>query len=123
MQRTTPNEIRSDISFIRVSKYIVINVLIVFILGYLTIDSEANGNSRIGALLISALLPYTIYRSTESWNRKRRFFIYGVGVCVYLFVGVLKVGLYHMWNSTFIPCCVSYLVFLFLSDRIFKGLK
>ena len=123
MQRTTPNEIRSDISFIRVSKYIVINVLIVLTLGYLTIESHANGNSRFGALLISVLLPYTIYRSTECWNRRRRFFIYGLGVSVYLFVGILKVGIYDMWYSTFIPCCVSYLVFLFLSDRIFKGLK
>ena len=123
MQRSTPKDIRSDLSFTRVSKYIVVNVLIVLVLGYLTIDSQANGNSRLAAIIISVLLPYTVFRSTEEWSRKRRFFIYGTGVCVYLFVGTMKAGLYHMWFSVFIPTCLSYLVFLYLADRVFKGLK
>jgi len=63
---------------------ILFNLLLVSILGFLTIDSEANLNSRIGAFVLSITIPYLIVLKTNTLNGLERFYKFGLSFIAYL---------------------------------------
>lgn len=63
---------------------IILNFLMMFLIGFLTIDSEANLNSRIGAFLLSILIPYFIVLKTEHLEPSKRVMKYGTGFILYI---------------------------------------
>ena len=53
-----------------------LNLILMFIIGYLTLDSDANLNSRIGALLLSFFIPFFITYKTPRMSGIERMLTY-----------------------------------------------
>src|SRR5690606_27947115 len=64
---------------------VLLNLVIVSVFGYLTIDSFANVNSNVGALILSFFLAYFITSKTTQITGVERLLKYGAGVLVYGF--------------------------------------
>jgi transcriptional regulator with XRE-family HTH domain len=63
---------------------LVLNFVMMAIFGYLTLDSNANWNSRLGALLLSFFIPYFVVLKTRDMNGLERMLKFGTGFIVYL---------------------------------------
>jgi len=88
-----------------------INILVVALLGLLTLDSFANGNSRFAAFLLSLLLPYLIVRHTMTLSGRERLLQYGTGSFFYLLL-LLPIRI-EGWQTGLIPCLAIYLLALY----------
>lgn len=64
--------------------YILLNLILMFMIGYLTLDSEANFNSRIGAFLLSFFVPIFIVFLTPLMSKKERVLKFGIGYFSYI---------------------------------------
>lgn len=85
---------------------VLLNLLLMSIIGFLTLDSNANINSRIGALLLSFFIPFFIVQLTQKMNALERMLKFGTGFLVYIilllivqgfqkgFIGGLRTGLF-----------------------------
>lgn len=104
---------------------IVLNLILILIIGYLTLDSAANLNSRIGAVLLSFLIPYYIVSKTYNMSGIERMLKFGFGFIGYIIlavvrgfmVGNLSIFLFH---SLLIPCLLAALAFLYYGNSLFK---
>jgi len=63
---------------------VVLNIVLMMIIGYLTLDSEANINSRIGAYLLSFFIPVFIVLKTRNMNGLERMLKFGFGFIFYI---------------------------------------
>ncbi len=64
--------------------FVLLNLLLMLIIGFLTLDSNANINSRIGALLLSFFIPFFIVLLTQKMNALERMLKFGTGFLVYI---------------------------------------
>ena len=64
---------------------VLLNLLLISIIGFLTLDSNANGNSRVGALLLSFFIPFFIVMLTQKMNALERLMKFGTGYFFYVF--------------------------------------
>jgi transcriptional regulator with XRE-family HTH domain len=71
---------------------ILLNLLLMAIIGFLTLDSNANMNSRIGAFLLSLLIPFFIVLLTQKMNALERVFKFGTGFLVYIILVMIVQG-------------------------------
>lgn len=104
-------------------KYFIFNIFFMMLVGYLTIDSFANSNSRVGALLICFLLPIFIVTRTLNLSGRQRVFRYGTGLIVYFIISIILhgVGLNMLFNA-FYPCLIlAVSVLLIGSKNALKG--
>lgn len=74
---------------------ILINILLVALLNYLLIDLEANTNSRLGALLLSFLIPFFIVYHTSKMNPAQRLLKFGTGYIMDIILVFAIQGLLH----------------------------
>ena len=79
--------------------YILLNLLLMFIIGYLTLFSEANLNSRIGALLLSFFIPFYIVYLTSLMNPTERVLKFGFGYFAYIIMLLSIQGLIPGFQS------------------------
>ena len=73
--------------------YFLLNLLLAFIIGYLSLDSEANLNSRIGAFLLSFFIPFYIVYLTKNMNPTERVLKFGSGYIAYILLLLIVRGL------------------------------
>ena len=71
---------------------ILLNLLLMLILGFLTLDSNANINSRIGALLLSFFIPFFIVFLTQKMNALERMLKFGTGFLGYIILLLIVQG-------------------------------
>ena len=62
---------------------LALNLILMMIIGYLTKDSEANINSRIGAFLLSFFIPFFIVYKTQRMSNIERMIKFGSGYIFY----------------------------------------
>lgn len=80
-------------SFIINSVFLVLlNLLLMSIIGFLTLDSNANINSRIGALLLSFFIPLFIVFLTQRMNPLERMLKFGTGFLIYIGLLIIVQG-------------------------------
>ncbi|PIA80316.1 hypothetical protein BFR04_16750 [Gaetbulibacter sp. 4G1] len=72
---------------------ILLNLLLMSIIGFLTLDSNANINSRIGALLLSFFIPFFIVLFTQKMNPLERMLKFGSGFLAYIVILMIAQGL------------------------------
>src|SRR5690606_19844967 len=72
---------------------ILLNLLLMFIIGFLTLDSNANINSRIGALLLSFFIPFFIVLLTQKMKAIERMLKFGTGFIFYIILLLVVHGL------------------------------
>ena len=99
---------------------IVLNIIIVAIFGYLTIDSDANLQSKFGALLLSFFLPVFIVIKTSGMNGIERFFKFGTGLIIYTIIISTKTDFPSFFMTGLLPGLFILLMTLFYGDRFLK---
>ncbi|MFD1162530.1 helix-turn-helix domain-containing protein [Hwangdonia seohaensis] len=72
---------------------ILLNLLLMSIIGFLTLDSNANINSRIGALLLSFFIPLFIVLFSQKMNPLERLLKFGSGFLAYIVLLIIVQGL------------------------------
>ena len=99
---------------------LVLNLILMSIIGYLTLDSEANLNSRIGAFLASIFIPIFIVSKTKKMNDLERMIKFGFGFVVYIILVLVMVGFPHGFLTGILPCLVLALAVLFYGKELFR---
>ena len=102
---------------------ITLNLVLMSIIGYLTLDSEANMNSRFGALIVSFLLPFFIVFLTQKLRGLQRFLLFGFGFITYIAIAISAVGFPHAFLSGLFPCLMIALGVLYYGDSFLKTFR
>lgn len=71
----------------------LLNLFLMAIIGFLTLDSNANLNSRIGGLLLSFFIPFFIVLLTQRMNPIERVLKFGIGYLAYIIMLIAVQGL------------------------------
>ena len=97
---------------------IVLNIVLMMIIGYLTLDSEANINSRIGAYLLSFFIPIFIVLKTRSMSGIERMLKFGFGFIFYIILALIMVSFPQTLITGLIPCLVIALATLYYGKEV-----
>ena len=97
---------------------VILNIVLMTIVGYLTLDSEANFNSRIGGALLSFFIPIFIVYKTKNMSALERMLKFGSGYVVYIILLLIMVGLPHAFTTWLLPCLILSLATLFYGKEI-----
>jgi len=92
---------------------ILLNIVLMMIIGYLTLDSEANINSRIGAYLLSFFIPIFIVLKTKNMGGLERMLKFGFGFIFYIGMALIMVPFPATLLTGLIPCLVIALATLY----------
>ena len=95
---------------------IILNFVLAFIIGYLTLDSWANFNSRVGAFLMSFFMPMFIVYQTQQMSPLGRLIKFGSGFLGYLILALVAVGAPIAFTSGLVPCLVLALGVLYCGE-------
>ena len=96
----------------------VLNVVLMMIIGYLTLDSEANINSRIGAYLLSFFIPIFIVLKTKNMGGLERMLKFGFGFIFYIISALIMVRFPETLLTGLIPCLVIALATLYYGKEV-----
>lgn len=88
---------------ISVVSFTIINLVIISIFGFLTIDSWANINSRVGVFLLSFFLPFFILYQTKEMPDLERLLKFGSGLILYVVAVVIIAGFPQSLTSGLLP--------------------
>lgn len=97
---------------------VIINLALMTIIGWMTLDSEANLNSRFAGILLSFLIPMCIVFFTLKMSRTQRLLKFGSGFFVYLILALITAGFPTAFVSGLLPCLSICLLTLFYGDSI-----
>ena len=97
---------------------VILNLSIITVIGYLTLDSEANFNSRIGAVLLSFFIPYFIVTKTTGMNDLERMLKFGAGFIFYAISSSIMIGFPKAFGVFLLPCLALGLATLFYGRRL-----
>lgn len=95
---------------------IVLNLTLMFIIGYLTLDSWANINSRAGAFLLSFFMPMFIVYKTQHLKALERLIKFGGGFFAYIILALVTVGFPVAFTTGLIPCLIISLGVLYYGE-------
>jgi transcriptional regulator with XRE-family HTH domain len=99
---------------------VIANFLVVSVFGFLTIDTEANFNSRLAAVLLGVFIPMFIVFFSRGLNRIERFFYFGAGPILYLIAVLIVAGLPQTIVTGIGPAIVLALVVLYYGDKLLE---
>jgi transcriptional regulator with XRE-family HTH domain len=99
---------------------VIFNFALIGIFGYLTLDSNANLNSRFGGLLLSFLIPITIVFLTTKMSGIERLLKYGSGLILYILLIWGNLGFPIGFMSGLFICIAITLAVLFYGQYIIK---
>ncbi|MCX2745541.1 helix-turn-helix transcriptional regulator [Mangrovivirga sp. M17] len=107
--------------FINLSFLILLNCIIAGIYGYLTIDTEANLNSRIGAFILSIVLPLFIVTQTIGNSGINRMLKFGSGLIIYFLSVIVLHGFPIGFTSGLFPCLLTSLAIFYYGHELIKN--
>jgi transcriptional regulator with XRE-family HTH domain len=99
---------------------IPVNIILMTIIGYLTLDSEANLNSRIGAFLLSFFIPFFITFKTRRMKGIERMLKFGIGFIAYIFIALFKLEFQVAFMTGLVPCLMIGLAILYYGKELIK---
>lgn len=99
---------------------IVLNLTLMAVVGYLTLDSEANINSRLGAVLLSFFIPLFIVQKTEKLNGIKRLLKFGSGYLIYLILVIISPGIPKAFVCGLIPCLIVSMAVLYFGKALIR---
>jgi len=97
-----------------------VNIILMLIIGYLTLDSQANLNSRIGAFLLSFFIPVFIIYRTPSMTGIERLLKFGTGLIIYIIIALIFVNIGDTIKTGLIPCLLFPWGVLYLGKDLLK---
>jgi transcriptional regulator with XRE-family HTH domain len=104
---------------------IILNLGLMLVLGFMTLESNANINSRIGAFLISFFIPFFIVYCTQKMTGIERLLKFGFGYLSYIiiiFIGQgIGSGLQNGLTINFIiPCIIISIGVLYYGKLLLR---
>lgn len=97
---------------------LLVNFVLIGILGFLTLDSNANVNSLFGAVLLSVLIPLFIVYLSLQMSGLERMLKFGFGYILYMILLIFLHGLPVGFTSGLIPCSIINLFFLYFGGKL-----
>lgn len=97
---------------------VILNLVIISVYGYVTLDSNANMNSRFGGVLLSILLPYFIVSKTQSMSGLERVLKFGTGHFYYFILTMINLGFFKGIATALFPCLGISLAILFYGNKM-----
>lgn len=104
---------------IRIFFLAMFNLLLMSITGYLTLDVHANGNSKIGAALLSFFIPMFIVSRTMTMHPLQRLIRFGSGYALYIVLALIIIGLPMTVVSWLGPCLLLSTATLYYGQYLF----
>jgi transcriptional regulator with XRE-family HTH domain len=102
---------------------IPLNILLMSIIGFLTLDSEANFNSRIGAFLLSFFIPFFIAFKTPNMTGIERMLKFGTGFIAYIIIALVSIRYQAAIMTGLIPCLLIALAVLYYGKELSKPIE
>ena len=102
---------------------LILNFVLMGVFGYLTLDSNANFNSRFAAVLLSFLIPIFIVYQTKEMNNLERTLKFGIGFLVYSILVMVLQGFPLGFVSLLFPCFAIALATLFYGKSLVSKLE
>ncbi len=97
-----------------------LNMVLMVIIGYLTLDSNANLNSKIGGILLSIFLPYFIVTLTKKMTGIERMLKFGIGYITYFILMLIMHGFEVGFVTLLFPCLLISLSVLYFGIGLTK---
>jgi transcriptional regulator with XRE-family HTH domain len=120
LQETSSHTKRIFSKLITVFLILMFNLVLMGIIGFLTLDTNANANSLFGGVILSVLIPLFIVNFTKRMQRTERFIKFGIGYMGYLISSVFVLGLPIGILTGLIPCLLISLFFLYFGIDLLK---
>jgi hypothetical protein len=99
---------------------IALNIVLMTIVGYLTLDSNANNNSRVGACLLSFYIPFFIVFNTSKMDGIERMLKFGIGYIAYIILSIITIKVPTLILTGLGPCLIISLAVLFYGKTFLK---
>lgn len=100
---------------------VALNMVLMGIIGFLTLDSNANINSRFGGYLISIFLPIFIVLLTKKMNGIERMLKFGFGYIIYFLLVLITHGFPTGFVTGLFPCLLISLSVLYFGNELIKN--
>lgn len=100
-----------------------LNMILMGIIGFLTLDSNANVNSRFGGFLVSLFLPVFIVFFTKNMSGLERMLKFGFGYILYFILVMITQNFPVGFFTCLFPCLLISLSVLYFGDEFFKHKK
>jgi transcriptional regulator with XRE-family HTH domain len=98
----------------------ILNIILMCIIGFLALDSDANLNSKIGAYLLSFFIPYFITSKTQTMSGIERMLKFGSGFILYIIISIAIMGNPKSIFTTLVPCLLLSLAVLYYGNVLIK---
>jgi hypothetical protein len=82
---------------------VALNIALMAIMGYLLLDTNANWNTRLAALLLGFFIPAFIVHYTRSMSGLERMLKFGSGFILYILSAMILTGIPHSFMSGIVP--------------------
>jgi transcriptional regulator with XRE-family HTH domain len=99
---------------------VALNLVLMGIIGFLTLDSNASINSVFGAYLLSVFLPFFIVFLTKKMSGMERMLKFGFGYIVYFVFVMIEVGFPIGFVTGLFPCLLISLSVLYFGNELIK---
>ncbi len=100
---------------------IALNVVLMGIIGFLTLDSNANTNTVFGGYLISIFLPFFIVVMSKKMNGMERMLKFGFGYIIYFLLVMVIHGFPTGFVTGLFPCLLISLAILYFGNELIKN--
>ncbi|MGB1039721.1 MAG: helix-turn-helix domain-containing protein [Flavobacteriales bacterium] len=102
---------------------LVLNLILAFTSGLLTLGAPAKLEIRTGAFLLSFFIPFFIVWKTQKLTRTQRILKFGSGYIFYLVSSLFIIGFVSSFVSCLLPCLIISLITLFYGNDILRVLE
>lgn len=99
---------------------LIINIAMMGIIGFMTLDSWATINSRVAGFLLSFFIPIFIVFKTEKMHRTERLLKFGSGFLFYIISAIIAVGFPKAFVTGLVPCLVISLLTLYYGSLLMR---
>ncbi len=101
---------------------IALNIALMAVLGFLTLDTAANRNSRLGAYLLSIFIPICIVLFTTKMSSLVRVLKFGTGLIIYMVLAFILLTFPEpiAIMKGLIPSIIIYLAILYYGKQILE---
>jgi transcriptional regulator with XRE-family HTH domain len=110
-----PNHIELIINYFFLA---IINFILIGIIGWTTLASDASINSKFAGFLLSFFIPFFIVFVTNKMSKTERLLKFGSGFLLYIILSIIIVGFPIAFISGLLPCLCVCLLTLFYGDKI-----
>ncbi|TQO36722.1 helix-turn-helix protein [Arenibacter algicola] len=101
---------------------LALNMVLMGLIGYLTLDSNANPNSKFGGVILSFFLPYCIVTLTKKMIGMERMLKFGFGYITYFILIMIMHGFPIGFGTGLFPCLLIGLSVLYFGGGLIKYL-